>query len=408
MEDRAVESESLGPQHHHNLHIVVTARISNSSSMYYTSMVLMLEVASTSRSIYSTIVHTLPLVFTTFPNTLATTYTLAPLHHSPLSQPSLVFLPSTPPSPIRFIGAIRDAHDSGRDRPELPLPPRKSGRRDMERDVGYRITDSDRQAHAYTRHLMEIEARLSREAWRQSMDASCSWPAAVTSEMLKADHRRSAEIRELRIADRTRQQLIQTLTMMQDSRDPLEVLHSQSCQRRLVAVHRLDHVMASHFVYSLLSITGLIPASKALGNGMTDHTSGSWWQEGLNAVARELHLSQDFMKCKPLYFKGTEGVVELTQWFERMETVFRISNCSVENQIKFSTCTLLAGALTWNEMKKLEAELRNLKVKGTDVIGYNQRFQELALLSSKPKTMQEAVEMATELMDKKVSTIAER
>ncbi|GJV97831.1 retrovirus-related pol polyprotein from transposon TNT 1-94 [Tanacetum coccineum] len=102
------------------------------------------------------------------------------------------------------------------------------------------------------------------------------------------------------------------------------------------------------------------------------------------------------MKCQPLYFKGTEGVVELTQWFERMETVFRISHCSVENQIKFSTCTLLAGALTWwnshvrivghdvayamtwtelkkkmtdkycprNEMKKLEAELWNLKVKG--------------------------------------------
>ncbi|GKE41317.1 reverse transcriptase domain-containing protein [Tanacetum coccineum] len=77
-----------------------------------------------------------------------------------------------------------------------------------------------------------------------------------------------------------------------------------------------------------------------------------------------------------------------------------------------------------NEMKKLEAELWNLKVKGTDVIGDNQRFQELALLcvrmfpeesdkieryvASKPKTMQEAVEMATELMDKKVNTIAER
>ncbi|GJU17011.1 hypothetical protein Tco_1144977 [Tanacetum coccineum] len=30
-----------------------------------------------------------------------------------------------------------------------------------------------------------------------------------------------------------------------------------------------------------------------------------------------------------------------------METVFRISNCSVESQIKFATCTLLAGALTW-------------------------------------------------------------
>ncbi|GKB78100.1 hypothetical protein Tco_0944995 [Tanacetum coccineum] len=55
----------------------------------------------------------------------------------------------------------------------------------------------------------------------------------------------------------------------------------------------------------------------------------------------------DFMKYQPLYFKGTEGVVELTKWFERMETVFRISNCTMENQIKFATCTLLGSALTW-------------------------------------------------------------
>ncbi|GKA34328.1 hypothetical protein Tco_0720757 [Tanacetum coccineum] len=33
-----------------------------------------------------------------------------------------------------------------------------------------------------------------------------------------------------------------------------------------------------------------------------------------------------------------------------------------------------------NEIKKLEAELWNLKVKGTNVTGYNQRFQELSLL----------------------------
>ncbi|GJU96082.1 reverse transcriptase domain-containing protein [Tanacetum coccineum] len=84
------------------------------------------------------------------------------------------------------------------------------------------------------------------------------------------------------------------------------------------------------------------------------------------------------------------------------------------------------------EIKTLEAEFWNLKVKGTDVIGYNQRFQELALLcvrmfpeesykikryvsglpdmiyesvvASKPKTMQKAIEIATELMDKKIRT----
>ncbi|GKA18762.1 reverse transcriptase domain-containing protein [Tanacetum coccineum] len=210
-------------------------------------------------------------------------------------------------------------------------------------------------------------------------------------------------------------------------------------------------------------VTAALAARDANRNGDDSHTSGTGGRR-TERVARECTY-QDFMKCKPLYFKGTKGVVELTQWFERMETVFRISNCSVENQIKFSTCTLLAGALTWwnshvmtvshdvayamtwadlrkkmtdkycprNEMKKLEAELWNLKVKGTDVIGYNQRFQELALLcvrmfpeesdkieryvgglpdmihgnivASKPKTMQEAVEMATVLMDKKVSTI---
>ncbi|GKF10906.1 DNA-directed DNA polymerase [Tanacetum coccineum] len=33
-----------------------------------------------------------------------------------------------------------------------------------------------------------------------------------------------------------------------------------------------------------------------------------------------------------------------------------------------------------SEIKKLEVEMWNLKVKGTDVIGYNQRFHELALL----------------------------
>ncbi|GJY88341.1 hypothetical protein Tco_0502969 [Tanacetum coccineum] len=51
---------------------------------------------------------------------------------------------------------------------------------------------------------------------------------AVTSEMLKADHRRSAEMRELRTADRTRQQqLIQTLTVMQSLQGHVTTLQGQ-------------------------------------------------------------------------------------------------------------------------------------------------------------------------------------
>ncbi|GKB71632.1 hypothetical protein Tco_0933044 [Tanacetum coccineum] len=41
---------------------------------------------------------------------------------------------------------------------------------------------------------------------------------------------------------------------------------------------------------------------------------------------------QDFMKCQPLNLKGTERVVRLIRWFEKMETVFQISNCPEKYQ----------------------------------------------------------------------------
>ncbi|GKF33921.1 putative reverse transcriptase domain-containing protein [Tanacetum coccineum] len=95
-----------------------------------------------------------------------------------------------------------------------------------------------------------------------------------------------------------------------------------------------------------------------------------------------------------------------------MESVYSISNYTVACQVKFATCTLQGNALTWwnyhlktttpeaahampwrtlkkmvtvkycprGEIKKLEFEMWNLKVKGTDVVTYSQRFQELALM----------------------------
>ncbi|GKG39542.1 hypothetical protein Tco_0463687, partial [Tanacetum coccineum] len=33
-----------------------------------------------------------------------------------------------------------------------------------------------------------------------------------------------------------------------------------------------------------------------------------------------------FMKCDPQPFKGTEGAVGLCQWFEKLESMFRISD----------------------------------------------------------------------------------
>nr|GFA44201.1 hypothetical protein [Tanacetum cinerariifolium] len=146
-----------------------------------------------------------------------------------------------------------------------------------------------------------------------------------------------------------------------------------------------------------------------------------------------------FMKCKPLYFKGTEGVIKLTQcsltwWNSHVKTVghdvaYAMTWIDLKKKMTDKYCPR-------GEIKKIEVEMRNLKVKGTDVVHYNQRFQELALMcarmfpeesdkieryiggfpdmihgsvmTSKPKTMQNAVEFATELMDKKIRTFAER
>ncbi|GKE16507.1 putative reverse transcriptase domain-containing protein [Tanacetum coccineum] len=175
----------------------------------------------------------------------------------------------------------------------------------------------------------------------------------------------------------------------------------------------------------------------------------------------------DFMKCQPLNFKGTEGVVGLTRWIEKMESVFNINGCAIENQVKFATYTLLGAALTWwngqirtlgpeayamtweglkkkmtdkycplGEIQKLEIELWNLKVKGNDVPAYTERFQELTLIctkfcanetekinkyirglpdniygnvkSSKPKMLDETIELANDLMDQKLRTYAEK
>ncbi|GKC77015.1 putative reverse transcriptase domain-containing protein, partial [Tanacetum coccineum] len=167
------------------------------------------------------------------------------------------------------------------------------------------------------------------------------------------------------------------------------------------------------------------------------------------------------------YGDNRRNVQTAPLWIEKMESVFNISGCAIENQVKFATCTLLGAALTWwnnqirtlgpeaysmtwevlkkkmtdnycpqGEIKKLEIELWNLKVKGNDVLTYTEHFQELTLIctkfvanetekidkyinglpdniygnvkSGRPKTLDKTIELANELMDQKLRTSAER
>nr|GEZ75083.1 putative reverse transcriptase domain-containing protein [Tanacetum cinerariifolium] len=68
----------------------------------------------------------------------------------------------------------------------------------------------DRRAHAYTRHLMETKARISREAWVRATDASDLVHGEVMS-LRTTVLGQMSEIRELHAADRRRQTVISEL-----------------------------------------------------------------------------------------------------------------------------------------------------------------------------------------------------
>ncbi|GKE61304.1 putative reverse transcriptase domain-containing protein, partial [Tanacetum coccineum] len=83
-------------------------------------------------------------------------------------------------------------------------------------------------------------------------------------------------------------------------------------------------------------------------NDDDSHTSGM----GVRINERATHecTYPDFLKCQSLNFKGTQGVVELTQWMEKIETT------ELKKKMTDKYCPR-------TEIKKLEVELWDLKVK---------------------------------------------
>nr|GEV88207.1 putative reverse transcriptase domain-containing protein [Tanacetum cinerariifolium] len=90
----------------------------------------------------------------------------------------------------------------------------------------------------------------------------------------------------------------------------------------------------------------------------------------------------DFMKCYPLNFKGNEGVVDaaLTWWNSQIRTLGPEAYAMTWEVLKKKMTNKYCSQ---GELKKLEIELWNLKVKGNDVPTYTNHFQELTLICTK-------------------------
>ncbi|GKA64944.1 putative reverse transcriptase domain-containing protein [Tanacetum coccineum] len=117
-----------------------------------------------------------------------------------------------------------------------------------------------------------------------------------------------------------------------------------------------------------------------------------------------------FMKCNPHPFNGSEGAVGLCQWFEKLESVFRISDCREKDKVKFATATLQGRALTWWLEELLPwvlmrlMALHGLKMVELEKVKVEQYIRGLSknihgdVTSSQPATIDHAVRMAYQLM----------
>nr|GFD13163.1 putative reverse transcriptase domain-containing protein [Tanacetum cinerariifolium] len=94
---------------------------------------------------------------------------------------------------------------------------------------------------------------------------------------------------------------------------------------------------------------GASGSGEAGGSGGTGGNANGTGVKGTGPTVPELTgcTYATFIKCDPLPFIGTEGAVGLCQWFERLESVFQISEFKEKDRVKFAMATLRGRALTW-------------------------------------------------------------
>nr|GEZ95522.1 hypothetical protein [Tanacetum cinerariifolium] len=251
----------------------------------------------------------------------------------------------------------------------------------------------DRPDHRRTAMLMDREAMYSREAWAFSMDRSSAIAA----------HVRTLETQVAAL-------ITQTTSLQTQLTTALGRIEKMAPKKRTTRATPATATTPTTTITNA-QLQALIDRGVAAAlaerdadrsmNGDNSNDSGTGGRRQMT-TPRECSYT-DFLKCQPMSFQGTEGVVG--KYCPR------------------------------GEIQKLESEYWNLKVKGVDLLNYNHRFQELTLMcdrmfpeesakveryisglpdmihgsvkASKPRSMQEAIEFATEIMDKKMLPHAE-
>ncbi|GJY00880.1 reverse transcriptase domain-containing protein [Tanacetum coccineum] len=221
------------------------------------------------------------------------------------------------------------------------------------------ILTEDRQFHYETARLLDQEALVSREAWAHSVGLSLAVHYELQAYMTHT------HIPDYRIASQESltATLIAQISLLQGQLSAalgqIQALQARD-QTHVDDPEGAGAVADGYACHMTVAEVEQLSKLRVSGPHLLNHET---LRNSTNGHGDGSHNSDT----------GIRGT------FEKMESVFHISNCAVENQ-KALKKMMTVKYCPRGEIKKLEIELWNLKVKGTDVASYTKRFQELALM----------------------------
>ncbi|GJT97385.1 putative reverse transcriptase domain-containing protein [Tanacetum coccineum] len=253
----------------------------------------------------------------------------------------------------------------------------------------------DRMTLQETVWIVEEEVYASREALAHSIGLS-----QETHQELQTHHDHQAEIAALRETDRRRQpQMAETLRVMRDMRRGMSDMQAEL------------QIMA--------------PATRRGPNTPPNNTNPN------NMTPESVQAMID----QALQRNSTNGDASHSLHEDNRRSIRTLGPEAYEMTLEVLKKKMMDKYCPQGEIKKLEIELWNLKVKGNDVPVYTERFQELTLIctmfvanetekvdkyisglpdniygnvkSARPKMLDETIELANDLMDQKLHTYAE-
>nr|GEZ09388.1 hypothetical protein [Tanacetum cinerariifolium] len=170
-----------------------------------------------------------------------------------------------------------------------------------------------------------------------------------------------------------------------EARDP--AYHNGKMAPKKITTPMTDATIKQLIAQGIADALAKHEATRNSRNDDDSHDSGNGRRT--ERAARECTYS-DFLKCQPLTLRVLRES-SLTWWNSHVKTVghdvaYRMIWKTKKKMMTNMYCPRI-------KIKKLEIEIWNLKVKGTDVG---------SVMASKPKTIQDEIEFTTDLMDQKI------